>query len=144
MYRRITLAALFVVGAAQVAPAVTDPARCRELNRKYETGQAQFTTVEVSLTLFAAAKANCVNLAARLLDQGASVDARDRLGARPLSHAARSGHLEMVNLLLERGAPVDARNLAGSTALYFAAERGHVAVVGGTHFVGKGHMVLLA
>ena len=112
MYRRITLAALFVVGAAQVAPAATDPARCRE--RK-----AQLTTVEVSLTLFAAANANCVNLATRLLDQGASVDARDRLGARPLSHAARSGHLEMVNLLLERGAPVDARNLAGSTALYF-------------------------
>jgi ankyrin repeat protein len=129
LYCRIALAALFIVGAAQVAPAATDPARCRELNRKYETGQAQLAAVEVSLTLFAAANANCVNLATRLLDQGASVDARDRLGARPLSHAARSGRLELVNLLLERGAPVDARNLAGSTALYFAAERGHVAIV---------------
>ena len=129
MYCRIGLAALFIVGAAQVAPAAADPARCRELNRKYETGQAQLAAVEVSLTLFAAANANCVNLATRLLDQGASVDARDRLGARPLSHAARSGRLELVNLLLERGAPVDARNLAGSTALYFAAERGHVAIV---------------
>ena len=93
LYRRIALAALFVVGAAQVAPAARDPARCRELNRKYETGQAQLTAVEVSLTLFAAANANCVNLATRLLDQSASVDARDRLGARALSHAARSGHL---------------------------------------------------
>ena len=129
LYSRIGLAALLVIGAAHVAPAATDPARCRLLNRKYGTGQAQLTSIEVSLTLFAAANANCVNLATRLLDQGASVDARDRLGARPLSHAARSGHLEMVNLLLERGAPVDARNLAGSTALYFAAERGHVAVV---------------
>ena len=57
------------------------------------------------------------------------VDARDRLGARPLSHAARSGHLEMVDLLLARGAPIDARNLAGATALYFAAEGGHAPIV---------------
>jgi len=64
-----------------------------------------------------------------LLDQGASVDARDRLGARPLSRAARSGHLEMVDLLLQRGAPINARDLAGATALYVAAERGQVAVV---------------
>jgi hypothetical protein len=66
------LAALFIVGAAQVAPAATDPARCRELNRKYETGQAQLAAVEVSLTLFAAANANCVNLATRLLGRAAA------------------------------------------------------------------------
>ncbi|MFB9269576.1 ankyrin repeat domain-containing protein [Bradyrhizobium erythrophlei] len=129
VYRRIALAALFVAGATHTGLAAQDPARCRELTRKYETGKAQFTAIEVSLTLFAAANANCVNLATRLLDGGASVDARDRLGARPLSQAARSGHLEMVDLLLSRGAPVDARNLDGATALYFAADRGHVAIV---------------
>jgi uncharacterized protein len=68
-------------------------------------------------------------LATELLDYGASVEARDRLGARPLGHAARFGHLEMVELLLARGAPIDARNLAGATALYYAAEGGQVAVV---------------
>jgi ankyrin repeat protein len=67
-------------------------------------------------------------LATKLLDQGASVDARDRLGARPLSHAAKSGHLQMVDLLLGRGAPIDARNLAGATALYFAAEGSHISI----------------
>ena len=84
--------------------------------------------MEVSLLLFSAADENCTELATGLLNYGASVDARDRFGARPLSHAARSGHLEMVDLLLARGAPIDARNLAGATALYFAAERGYVAV----------------
>lgn len=128
MLRHIALAAMFVFGAVQPAWAA-DPARCRDLNRRYETNKAQMTAMEVSLTLFAAADRNCVALATALLDQGASVDARDRLGARPLSHAARPGHLEMVDLLLERGAPIDARNLAGSTALYVAAERGQVAVV---------------
>jgi hypothetical protein len=79
----------------------------------------------MSLALFSAADGNCIGLATELLDDGASVDARDRFGARPLSHAARFGHLEMVDLLLARGAPTDARNLAGATALYFAAEGGH-------------------
>ncbi|WP_426440717.1 ankyrin repeat domain-containing protein [Bradyrhizobium genosp. P] len=129
LYRRIGLVALLVVGSIHSSLAAQDPARCRELIRKYETGKAQFTAIEVSLTLFAAADADCTNLATELLDQGASVDARDRLGARPLSHAARSGHLDMVDLLLARGAPIDARNLAGSTALYFAAERGQAAIV---------------
>ncbi|MGY4154841.1 hypothetical protein ACVINW_000683 [Bradyrhizobium sp. USDA 4461] len=129
MVRRIALAALLVAGHVHGSFAAPDPARCRELIRKYETDKAQLSAIEISLTLFAAANADCVNLATDLLDHGASVDARDRLGAKPLSHAARSGHLDMVDLLLARGAPVDARNLAGSTALYLAAERGHVAIV---------------
>ncbi len=84
--------------------------------------------IEVSLTLFSAVDGNCIAMATELLDYGASLDARDRLGARPLSHAARSGHLDMVDLLLARGAPINARNLAGATALYFAAEGGHTSI----------------
>jgi ankyrin repeat protein len=82
----------------------------------------------VSLTLFSAADGNCITLATELLEYGASVDARDRFGARPLSHAARFGHLEMVNLLLAHRAPIDARNLRGATALYYAAEGGRTSV----------------
>ncbi len=115
-------------GATSLAHAA-DSERCRELNRNFELSKPQITAIEVSLTLFSAADGNCVNLATQLLDQGASVDARDRIGARPLSHAARSGHLEMVDLLLARGAPIDARDLNGATALYYAAERGHASVV---------------
>ncbi len=103
--------------------------RCQELGRRLEIAKPQITAIEVSLTLFSAVDGNCLGLAADLLDHGASVDARDRLGARPLGHAAKSGHLEMVDLLLARGAPIDARNLAGATALFSAAEAGHAAVV---------------
>ncbi len=52
MYRRIVLAALLVAGATHASLAAQDPARCRELTRKYETGRAQFSAVEVSLMLF--------------------------------------------------------------------------------------------
>ena len=82
----------------------------------------------MSLTLFSAVDKNCLELVTELLDHGASVDARDRFGARPLSHAARFGHLPMVDLLLARGAPIDARNLAGATALFFAVEGDRTAV----------------
>jgi uncharacterized protein len=105
-----------------------DSERCQGLARRYETARPQITAVEVSLTLFSAVDANCLDLATQLLDQGASVEARDRLGARPLSHAAKAGHLGLVDLLLARGAPIDARNLAGSTALYLAAEGSHILI----------------
>jgi ankyrin repeat protein len=115
------------VGTASAARAV-DPERCQGLSRRFEIAKPQITAMEVSLTLFSAVDGNCIDLATKLLDQGASVDARDRLGARPLSRAAKSGHLQMVDLLLSRAAPIDARNLAGATALYFAAEGSHIAI----------------
>ena len=119
---------MVLFGAMHTAFAA-DPARCRDLARRYETNKSEMSAIEVSSTLFAAADRNCIDLATILLDQGASVDARDRLGGRPLSLAARSGHLEMVELLLQRGAPINARDLSGATALYDAAERGQTAVV---------------
>jgi uncharacterized protein len=115
-------------GATSLAQAA-DSERCRELGRNFEIREPQITAIEVSLTLFSAADRNCLDLVTQLLDQGASVDARDRMGARPLSHAARSGHLDMIDLLLARGAPINARDLNGATALYYAAERGHAPVV---------------
>ena len=118
------IAILSTVSVAHAA----DSERCQQLGNRFRLEKAQISAIEVSLALFSAADGNCTALATELLDGGASVDARDRFGTRPLSHAARNGHLEMVDLLLARGAPINARNLAGATALYFAAERGQVAV----------------
>jgi ankyrin repeat protein len=119
--------AIALPSVASVARAA-DSERCQALTLRFEIARPQITAMEVSLTLFSAVDGNCIDLATKLLDQGASVDARDRLGARPLSHAAKSGHLQMVDLLLARGAPIDARNLAGATALYFAAEGSHISI----------------
>ena len=131
MYRHIVFlcSVVFAVWGIASAALAAESERCRELARQFQSTKPQISAIEVSLTLFSAVDANCVVLATELLDFGASVDARDRLGAKPLSHAARFGHLEMVDLLLGRSAPIDARNLSGATALYFAAERGHTAIV---------------
>ena len=131
MYRRgviLCSVGIAVLSAISAAALAADSERCRELGRKLQAAKPQISAIEISSALFSAADGNCIALATDLLDHGASVDARDRFGARPLSHAARFGHLEMVDLLLARGAPIDARNLAGATALYFAAEGGHVRV----------------
>ena len=128
--RAVFICAALIAGVGTASTAwAADPARCRELARKYDVSKPQITAVEVSLTLFGAMDKNCVELATALLDDGASFDARDRLGSKPLSHAASAGHLEMVDLLLARGAEINARNLAGATALYEAAERGQEAVL---------------
>jgi len=104
-----------------------DAVRCQELTRQYQSTRAQITAIEVSLLLFSAADADCLALETKLLDAGASVDARDRLGARPLSHAARFGHLDMVDLLLARGAPLTGRS--GITPIAAAAYAGSDEIV---------------
>jgi ankyrin repeat protein len=129
--RHFALALALVIVAATNAAAPASAAEseaCRDIRLRYEAIKPQISAIEVSLALFSAADKNCVDVATRLLDGGASVDARDRFGARPLSHAARFGHLPMVDLLLSRGAPIDARNLAGATALFFAADGNHTAI----------------
>ena len=131
MYRRgaiLCSVGIAVLSAISAAALAADSERCQELGRKLQVAKPQISAIEISSALFSAADGNCIALATDLLDHGASVDARDRFGARPLSHAARFGHLEMVDLLLARGAPIDARNLAGATALYFAAEGGRLSV----------------
>ncbi len=129
MYRQFaSLCCVVTALSATSAALAAESGACREIRLRFETIKPQISAIEVSLTLFSAADKNCLELATELLDHGASVDARDRFGARPLSHAARFGHLPVVDLLLARGAPIDARNLAGATALYFAIESDRTAV----------------
>lgn len=66
---------------------------------------------------------------ARLLDDGASPNARGRYGYSPLREAASQGHLETVKLLLEAGASIDLTDGENATALYWAASNGHTEVV---------------
>jgi uncharacterized protein len=115
--------------APKPVPAQTAIAPCPELERKLELGGPEATPMQLSLLLFAAADSGCLPLGRRLIEAGASLEARDRLGAMALARAARAGHVALVELFLARGAAIDARNLFGATALYGATENERQATV---------------
>ncbi|MDA8422927.1 MAG: ankyrin repeat domain-containing protein [Nitrospiraceae bacterium] len=79
--------------------------------------------------LMLAAKAGRAELAGRLLDKGAAVNAVSTAGDTALHLAAGSDHADVVALLLDKGAKVNAVNTAGSTALILAAGSGYADVV---------------
>jgi len=124
----VTAFVLVCLFAAKPAHAV-ETATCRELERRYGLIKIDIVSVQLNSALFAAADAGCDDLARRLLTVGASLEARDRLGATPLAHAARAGQRALVELFLGKGAPIDGRDIAGSTALYVAAENERQATV---------------
>jgi len=112
-----------------VGSALANQKVCRSLEQRYEQIERAATTIEVNATLFSAADKGCPDLAKHLLERGASLEARDRLGIQPLGRAAASGQAEIVTLFLDRGAPINARAIDGSTALYQAAEAGRLPIV---------------
>jgi uncharacterized protein len=113
--------AALVSAPSQLAHAV-EPAACREIGRNFDLIKPEMVSIQLNSALFSAADAGCEELAERLLAAGASLQARDRLGAMPLAHAARAGQRALLELFLAKGAAIDARDLAGATALYAAAE----------------------
>src|SRR5713101_6859881 len=80
---------LLVVAIAAVPVRTSDAPTCRELERRYDLVKADATSTQLSLALFGAADRGCVPLARRLLEAGASLAARDRLGAMALRSEER-------------------------------------------------------
>lgn len=63
-----------------------------------------------------------------LLEEGASVNARDDNGTTPLMGAALHNHGDLAKLLLKYRASVDARDDTGGTALMIAGEHGRMSI----------------
>lgn len=59
-----------------------------------------------------------ISIAAKLLDQGANIEARTSQGYTPLQCAAMSGNKEMFIFLLTRGAKIDIQTPRGETLLH--------------------------
>ena len=119
VYRRLVLLCSVVIGAMAAASATraADPERCQGLSRRFEITKPQITAMEVSLTLFSAVDANCIDLATKLLDQGASVDARHiiwsavRSPVRPETSGSAARHLDVNNWISARMNPIRERPL---------------------------------
>jgi len=82
---------------------------------------AQQATININAELLQAARRGSEATVRTLLDQGAAVDSRNRLGDTPLNIAAKNGHTHLGLYLIERGADVNQKDLAGVTPLMSAA-----------------------
>ena len=80
-------------------------------------------------SLWAAARRNDLGELARLLTEGAAIDARDHRGYSPLMLAAYLGHTEAFDFLLRAGADANSVDLAGNSVLMGAAFKGHLPIV---------------
>ena len=81
------------------------------------------------MPLHSAVAARHHEIARRLLEAGADVDAQQRDGFTPLQEAAHNGQIEMAGLILGYGPDTSARNANGKTALALAEEMGHQPMV---------------
>jgi ankyrin repeat protein len=121
-YRPAIIAVMLSHACFQTATARTsDKKICREIVQQYEQIKTGASTLEVNNYLLRAAHRGCEDLSKRLMTDGASLMARDRAGATPLTLATEQGWTALATLFLDRGAPIDARDVEGSTALFRAA-----------------------
>ena len=81
--------------------------------------------------LLEAAEAGKTDLVELLLNAGADINHMGTMSYdRPLTIAARNGHLTTVQTLIARGAKVNQKNFDGNTALMEATQAGHENIVG--------------
>eukprot|EP00435_Cladocopium_sp_Y103_P045018 s622_g12.t2 len=64
-----------------------------------------------------------------LLQKPLNPDVADKIGSKPLHHAAHQGHVESIRLLLEAGADLEAPDNLGMTPFCVAAWQGHIQCV---------------
>ena len=95
-----------------------------------ESGAPSREAAEKGALLLEAVRQGKKDDAARLLEEGAYLNARDNWGATPLHEAAARGHTAIVELLIARSADVNVRKTHdGATPLHEAVWDGHKAVV---------------
>lgn len=108
---------------------------------------AQQDAYTLNARLLAATREGDQAAVTRLLDEGAAIDSRNRIGDTPLISACKKGLTPMARMLIERGANVSQADVQGITPLMASAFDGndeiaalliaHHADVAATDRVGK-------
>lgn len=110
-------AVVLATWSAEAQPRKSRDLICAEITQERARAQEPLSARNLNFFLFDAAAAGCDSLVLRFLDEGASIQARDRFGNSALSIAARMGKRSTVETLLELGSDVEHRNLLGSSVL---------------------------
>lgn len=81
------------------------------------------------LRLHNAVKSGDIDKVRQLIENGYSVNKKDKYGITPLQLAADSGYKDIVKLLIKKGARVNETNNANIAPIHLAASNGHVNTV---------------
>ena len=117
-------------GGRAPASGVSDDVRAKWSERKHRNSQPRVTGVNrrtsefLDPLLHGMCKEGNVAMAQELLEEGASINSRDKGGATPLCHCIWDGHFELATLLIANGADVSIATMRLNTPLHFAFERG--------------------
>jgi ankyrin repeat protein len=127
--RSICLAMLLATPGALSAGPVADAAMNGDLDLLRRLVQEQPNVnepqVDGATALHWAAHANDIGMAEFLIEAGADVSARNRVGASPMLSAVINGNAQLIGLLLENGADANAAvSNTGDTPLMLAARTG--------------------
>ncbi len=95
---------------------------CLALQNKINIKTAVTDIRQVDWNLFEAADKGCLDIAKKMLEQGAKAETRRNSGESILHVAARSGEIEIADLLIAHGADFEMRDLKGATPLFVATE----------------------
>ena len=126
---RLTLASALALMVLLPNAALANRKACLNLDQRYEQIQRGASTIEIDTCCSPPPTRAARNSRSQLLDNGASLEARDRFGSQPLAHAAAPGKPRSSRCSWIAARPIDAQNIDGSTALYKAAEAGRLAIV---------------
>lgn len=111
----------------QARASFQDPYNLARLNRSLEHLSEVDEVGEMGRTaLMGAAVTGNLELARRLLDLGADVNAEDPYDWTPILLAADEGHAQMLHLLAERGADLEAVTETDQSALHLCAWQNHL------------------
>ena len=114
-----------VIGVCQICSTLASPSPV--INERDDAGYHPLHSA-VALGLLDQLGPNCqeaVEICQLLIDSGADVTCRDKVGNTPVHWAARAGHTEVLGLLLLKSCPLDVQNDAGETALHWAMRAGN-------------------
>lgn len=91
--------------------------------------QAPQTPRPPAANLFDAAKAGDVEIAAKFVENGADVGAKNEKGVTALGIAVGFNKIEMVKFLISKGADLEQRDTRGNSALHYATGYGRKEIV---------------
>lgn len=88
-------------------------------------GVAQVQSQDLESVLLDAAASGQTDFVKALLDSGANIESKNKMGATALIFASVKGHSQVVKLLLDREADVNIKTVTGITPLMAAATAGN-------------------